>query len=60
MKKSLLLFFLLYPALVFAQNAGDGEQLYNKRIVWKHDQNAYRYAVEFQKRQDGVFGEYLQ
>jgi len=52
---SLLLLLFLVSIPIYAQAGNVSETLYNRRIVWRADQYAYRYRVDVERSDNGTF-----
>jgi len=57
----LCLFFLFFFNLIplYSQNANVSETLYNRRIVWREDVYTFRYRVDVEKLDNGIFRSFL-
>jgi len=51
----MVIFILLFFGLASVLFALDEEQVYKRRIVWRGNENFYRYAVEIQKSENGRY-----
>ena len=57
---SLFNLIIILPVLEAQTNElNEFEPLFHRRIVWRGDENAFRYAVEIEKSENGFYYQYL-
>ena len=52
---SRLIIFILFLVAAVSLYSQPNDQLFNRRLVWRGDQNTYRYTVEIERSDNGTF-----